>query len=318
MRDASILVCLAIALAACGTKRNTSSDACPIQAPAAAPDRSSHSLKTVFLILLENKDWRDIAGSRSAPYINGTLLPSFAHAENFRNGGLHPSLPNYILLEAGNNLGVTSNATPAEVPLPVPCHLVTYLEEIGSSWKTYQEGIDGLTCPIEDKGRYAVRHNPFVYFEDVSGSPPGQTSPRCVQRVRPLSELDSDLQAGNVAAYNFITPDLCNSGHDSCAPLKDPIRQSDAWLASELPKIMASQAFQAGGVIFITWDEPTSDDQPIGMIAISPFAKPGYSNSIPYSHASTLRTVQEILGVTPLLREAADATPLSDLFTRYP
>lgn len=318
MRIPCSLVGLAFVLAACGTQRSTSEDVCPSQSPAVAPDLGSHAIKTVFLILLENQDWRSIAGSSSAPYINGTLLPSFAHAENFRNGGLHPSLPNYILLEAGSTLGVTSNSTPEEVPLPVTCHLVSYLEATGRSWTTYQEGIDGSTCPISDHGRYAVRHNPFVYFEDVSGSPPGRTSARCIEHVRPLSELASDLQAGRVAPYNFITPDLCHSGHDSCTPLKNRIRQSDAWLASELPMIMASPAYQAGGVIFITWDEPASGDQPIGMIVVSSLAKPGYSNSIAYSHASTLRTVQEILGVTPLLRQAADATPLSDLFTRFP
>lgn len=318
MKLARHIAWLGLFLAACGTERNTSADVCPSESPAVAPDLGSHSLKTVFLIVFENQDWSSIAGSPSAPYINGTLLPTSAHAENFRNGGLHPSLPNYILLAAGSNLGVTSNAPPSDFPLPVTCHLVSFLEDTGRSWRSYQEGIDGRTCPIEDQDRYAVRHNPFVYFEDISGSPPGRTSPRCIEHVRPFSELAKDLQAGTVAPFNFITPDLCNSGHDRCAPLNDRIRQSDAWLASELPPIMASPAFQAGGVIFITWDEPASGDAPIGLIAVSPLARPGHANTVAYSHASTLRTVQEILGVTPLLREAASAVPLSDLFTTYP
>jgi hypothetical protein len=50
------------------------------------------------------------------------------------------------------------------------------------------------------------------------------------------------------------------------------------------------------------------------MIALSPFAKPGYSNEVSYSHASTLRTLQSIFGVGPFLRDAANATDLSDLF----
>jgi len=32
----------------------------------------------------------------------------------------------------------------------------------------------------------------------------------------------------------------------------------------------------------------------------------------------TLRTVEEIFGVTPMLRDAANATDLSDLFVRFP
>ncbi len=64
---------------------------------------------------------------------------------------------------------------------------------------------------------------------------------------------------------------------------------------------------------------PTStSDGPIGLIVESPFAKVGYSNSIPYTHGSTLRTMEEIFGVGPLLRDAANQTDLRDLFTAFP
>jgi hypothetical protein len=136
--------------------------------------------------------------------------------------------------------------------------------------------------------------------------------------VRPYAELARDLAAGTVAPYSFVTPDLCDSGHDACAPLGDRVRQSDAWLERELPAIMASRAYQDGGAILVTWDEGASGDEPIGLIAVSPLAKPGYAGNVSYSHASTLRTVQEVFGVTPLLRRAATAESLTDLFTRYP
>jgi hypothetical protein len=55
------------------------------------------------------------------------------------------------------------------------------------------------------------------------------------------------------------------------------------------------------------------------MIVVSPFAKGnGYSNTIAYDHSSTLRTMQEIFGVRPFLRAAANATDLSDLFQTFP
>jgi len=45
---------------------------------------------------------------------------------------------------------------------------------------------------------------------------------------------------------------------------------------------------------------------------VSPSAKGGgYANSIHYTHGSTLRTIQEIFGVTPLLGDAANATDLT-------
>ena len=55
------------------------------------------------------------------------------------------------------------------------------------------------------------------------------------------------------------------------------------------------------------------------MIVLSPFAKgSGYSNSIHYTLSSTLRTFEEIFGVTPLLGDAANQTDLSDLFAVFP
>ncbi len=314
------LALAACALAACraGHHRDPSHDACPAEAPALAPDASGHALRPVFLVGLENQDWSAVSGSPSAPYVNGTLLPRFAHSVNHRNGGLHPSLGNYIALEAGDALGMGFDAAPAEVPLPVPCHLASTLDAVGLSWRAYQEGIDGRTCPIADAWPYIAHHDPFVYFEDVSGRPPSAASARCIEHVRPYGELARDLQAGTVARYNFITPDACHSGHDACAPLSDRVRQSDAWLERELPAILASRAWQDGGVVLVTWDEGVSGDPPIGLVAISPLAKPGYASVVATSHASTLRTVEEILGVTPLLRGAATAPSLADLFTAYP
>src|SRR6266567_2732431 len=60
------------------------------------------SVKTVFIILMENHNWSQIKGSSSAPYINNTLLPASSYATQYFNPpGIHPSLPNYLWLEAG-------------------------------------------------------------------------------------------------------------------------------------------------------------------------------------------------------------------------
>jgi hypothetical protein len=54
------------------------------------------------------------------------------------------------------------------------------------------------------------------------------------------------------------------------------------------------------------------------MIVVSPLAKHGYAGSVPYSHASTVRAIEEVFGITPLLRDAGSAASLSDLFAMYP
>lgn len=89
-----------------------------------------------------------------------------------------------------------------------------------------------------------------------------------------------------------------------------------AWLSQNLPTILNSSAYQNNGLIIITWDEGiSSSDGPIPCIVLSPFAKgAGYHNSIHYTHSATLRTLQKIFGVTPLLNAAATPPDLSDLF----
>lgn len=105
---------------------------------------------------------------------------------------------------------------------------------------------------------------------------------------------------------------------DGC-PTQDAVKNGDTWLSEQVPIIMGSSAYQQGGVIFITWDESENGDHPIGMIVLSPFAKGGgYSNSISYTHSSTLRTIEEIFNITPLLGDASKATDLSDLFSQFP
>jgi hypothetical protein len=76
--------------------------------------------------------------------------------------------------------------------------------------------------------------------------------------------------------------------------------------------------------LFIIWDEAEDDgpfaDGPIGMFILSPFAKGGgkkaYTNFIHYDHSSTVKTIEEIFGVEPLLAAAADpkTNDLSDFF----
>jgi phospholipase C len=295
---------------------------------------SSPHIHTVFLILMENKNWAEVKGSARAPYLNNTLLPASSYAENYRgakDGNLHPSEPNYIWLEAGDNLGITNDNDPDQNHRPETDHLVTLLEARGVSWRSYQEDISGLDCPLTGVGQYQPKHNPMVFFDDVIDYNPqtmqaNRLAPRCLAHVRPLTELHTDLQRNTVARYNFITPNQCNDMHNTCAPQKDQIKQGDDWLAQWIPILQAAPAYQKGGVIIITWDEAELasgclGNCPIGMIVLSPLAKGGgYSNTIGYDHSSMLKSLQEIFGVTPLLRHAGDAgvEDLADLFESFP
>jgi len=299
------------------------------RAKTAAPDGVTHHIKTVFLILMENHNWtgddKSIEGSKNAHYINKVLIPMGAHANQYYNPpGLHPSLPNYLWLEAGTNFGILRDGLPKHFGQDTTQHLVSLLDNAGISWKAYLEDAPGQRCPLYNAGptdpsgnpSYAARHEPFAYFNDVTDHH-DNLSPKCIEHLRPFGELARDLQRNKVARYNFITPNQCNDMHDGCQT--GAVRNGDAFLEQTVPEILNSAAYQDGGALFITFDEANTGDGPIPMLVISKFAKgKGYSNDLPYTHGSTLRTMEEIFGVTPLLGDAADQQDLSDLFTVFP
>jgi phosphatidylinositol-3-phosphatase len=104
-------------------------------------------VKTVWVILMENHNWTgnnagaafgapDIKGNPLAPYINGTLLHTSAHAEQYFNPpGNHPIQPNYLWLEAGTNFGVLADTQPGQPQLFTDKHLVRLREDAGISWR---------------------------------------------------------------------------------------------------------------------------------------------------------------------------------------
>jgi PKD repeat protein len=288
------------------------------------------NIQTVFIILEENQNWASISGSATCPYINNTLLPMASFATQYYNPpGNHPSLPNYLWLEAGTNFGITADGVPGppdNYSQTTTNHLVTLLKNAGISWTSYQEGMTPDVCPLTTNvTQYAPKHNPMVFFDDVTNTN-NANSAYCIANVRPFTELAGDLQSNVVTRYNFITPDLCDDmhGNNGCATGNALVTAGDTWLSENIPIIMASQAYSNNGAIFITWDEGEPEtgengDGPIGMIVISPLVKGGgYSNSIYYTHSSTLLTMQEIFSVGPLLGDAVNATDLSDLFAFGP
>jgi phosphatidylinositol-3-phosphatase len=300
-------------------------------------------VKTVWVILMENHNWTgnnagaafgapDIKGNPLAPYINGELLRTSAHAEQYFNPpGNHPSQPNYLWLEAGTNFGVLADTQPGQPQLFTDQHLVKLLENAGISWRAYAEPDFGSpvfdTCPL-DFTFLDVEHLAFVYFNDINDGLNVQSA-ECIAHVRPYYQLATDLADHNVARYNFITPNLCHDGHEDVSPCDqnepaDNTLRSDTWLKQNVPLILQSDEYQDGGALFIIWDEAEDSgkfsDGPIGMFILSPFAKGGgkkpFSNSIHYDHSSTLKTLQEIFHVEPLLGAAADSVTndLSDFF----
>src|SRR5882757_8113420 len=166
--------------------------------PTAQPAATASAIKHVFVIALENHGASDIYGNiSSAPYINNTLLPMAGRATNFIDK--LPQLdsePHYVWMEAGTNAFsdhtfTTDNNPSSSNSTSSKAHLVTQITAAGSTWFSYQEGLNSTTggCPIAGSGNFAPKHDPFVFFQDTAGSPPSKTAAACVAHHKPLTSL---------------------------------------------------------------------------------------------------------------------------------
>ena len=322
MRTTISLLSIALAVSACGgvdTSGSVANQACaPVTAktPAAAALESKFQ-GSVFTIVIENKSRAQMFQGAKAPYFQ-SLAKEYAVADGYRDARVHPSLPNYIWMASGQNFGILDDSGPVSHHIDSTSHLVDQIEAVGKTWKAYQESM-GTPCKVVSDGQYAVKHNPFVYFDDIvgwQGTTPVPTQ-RCLDNVVDYAELDKDLASGKVPDYVFITPNMINDMHDGS------IEQGDAWLSREVPKILASDAWKSGGVLIITADEgegrsltdwSQEDDPP--FVLISPLGKKGYTSEVPYDTSSYVKTVQAILGLEPLLCGGTDSgvQTMDDLF----
>lgn len=327
LRRCSVLsICALGSFAGCGQAKPLEGEPVASQSEAV----TTSVIKHVFVVAMENHDASQVYGDTAdAPYINNTLIPAYAHSVNF-NDDLAlslPSEPHYVWIEGGTNAFSDHTFTTDDDPsssnsTSSTSHLATQINSAtsGVTWRTYQEGLDAATgsCPIHSSAFYAAKHDPFVFYHDVSGSPPSATNSYCESHHRAYSSFASDLSAGDVASYTFITPDLCHDMHGaSGCPDSNLIQQGDDWLSSELPRIITYVKANAG-VIFVEWDEG-DDTLMMPFLAVGPGVKSDYTGSVKYNHSSILKSVETILEL-PILSKASSANDLSDLFKsgQYP
>jgi phospholipase C len=307
-----VFVLAPLAIAGCANNSGNTNVACSALTPGPAQPTSAWS-GTVFTIVMENHSRGDIIGNSQAPFIN-QLAKTNAEAVGYHDSFVHPSEPNYIWMAAGENFGILDDDDPGSHHIDSTSHIADQIELGGLTWKAYEESM-GDPCGLTSHGRYAAKHNPFVYFNDVNGWDGNAFHPelRCNAHVVDYSQLDADLAANAIPRYVFITPNLDNDMHDGS------ISQGDAWLANEIPKITSSAAFKTGGVLFLLWDEgggtPAGDDPP--FLAISANAKPGFQSQVDYDTSSYLKTVQNVLGLAalPCDTNAKTVDAMTDLFT---
>ena len=272
--------------------------------------------------------------------------------------------------------GVTlEEGIPAGVGCVYPASVAnfgTQLSGAGKKWKAYEEdmgndpereaaacghpavGSPDETQKAEEGDGYATRHNPFVYFHSVIddqaycdahvvalGSPSGAMPPSALPKETGLAK--DLLHLTKTPTLSFVTPDLCDDGHDlPCT--NEPSGASalayiDAFLETWVPKITSSPAFKRNGLLEILFDEAENSDATacceektgpntpapgvtgpgggrVGAVLLSPFIKPGTVSATPYNHYSSLASWESLLKL-PRLGYAAAVPGVfgADVFT---
>jgi hypothetical protein len=313
MRTLRLLVgCIAALVVACGhaappasrPANAASSSPCGTLAPSA-----THSTHVIW-IWMENHSYRDIIGSRRAPYING-LAGECGLATNYHNVA-HPSLPNYVAATSGlpyDSLSTfTSDCNPSRSCSTSAASIFSQL----TSWKAYEESMPS-NCYGRNSGEYAVRHNPPRYFTTLAG---------CASDDVPYTALASDLAAGTLPAFSFVTPNLIDDMHDGT------IQQGDTWLSQHVPNILNSSVYKSGQVaLFITWDEgeggsanacatnTTDAGCHVATLVVSARTTPGTQSATLFNHYSLLGSTESLLGVSNLATR--DPAGTADMLTPF-
>jgi hypothetical protein len=247
----------------------------------------------VFIVVLENEGYGVTFGPRSPASYLKQLRRQGAVVRNYYGIG-HFSLDNYIALISGQapnpatgqdctqftefvSTGVTADGQAIGSGCVYPASVATIANQLqakGLSWKAYMQDMgndparESASCahppigaPDNTQGaqvgdQYATRHDPFVYFHSIIDSP------ACAQQVVNLRALGDDLRSiATTPNYVFITPNLCNDGHDGGAagPCVDGapggLVSADLFLKTLVPQIVASPAFRRDGLLIITFDE---------------------------------------------------------------
>jgi hypothetical protein len=328
-----------------------------LSAGGAARAQSPFSLppvRHVFVVVLENEDQTASFGPTSPATYLARTLPSMGELLPNYYGTGHQSNDNYIAMVSGQGPnpgnqsdslayvdvspgtpGADGQATGTGSVYPSWVQTIgNQLSNAGLTWKGYMEDMgnsttESRTCrhpapnqPDDTQSaragdEYAARHNPFVYFHSIVDSP------LCNANDVPYDQLAGDLRSvATTPNYSFITPNLCDDGHDSPCVDGRPggLVSADKFLQTLVPQILASPAYRQDGLLIVTFDESHTGAQAccgeqsantpnaggtsqgpgggrVGAVLLSPFVAPGTVNQTAYNHYGLLRSVEDLFGL---------------------
>jgi len=240
----------------------------------------------VVVFSFENRTWPSVggAGFGSMPYLNA-LAQSCSYFSSWTETNPNQnSLTQYVGQVTGAaQPGVVNDCSPSATCSTTANNIFRQARAAGKTAINY---VEGATTGCSASGN-AAKHIPSLYMwgaDDRSF---------CSAQTRPYSEFN----VNNLPNFSFITPTLCNDGHD-CSN-----STVNSWASTNVQRVLNSSAYRAGQVaVFIWYDE----DTPVPNMQIAPTARPGPFNASGHGYASTLKAWESMLGF-PCLANACSA-----------
>ncbi len=255
-----------------------------------APAPKLPPVKHVWVVALtgHSSDESFGAGAGAGSYLanelraKGTLLPWY-HA-----AGHDPAAGGVALLGGQKDtLGPFDDKT---------ITLVDQLTGVGRTWKAY---VDGATAGLNPGDNACARppeqqpRNPFLRFASITGAA------ECGSSIAELDRIAPDAaDADSAPTFSYILP---GPAHDGSTSLAD----ADAWLAATLPPLLASKAYNDGGLVIVSFDAGAPADVEagggrVGALLLSPYVTAGGTVGAPYDAFSLLASIEGLFGLEAL------------------
>jgi hypothetical protein len=250
---------------------------------AAPPAHYQH----VVIFSFENRTWSSVGLGFSAstvPYLHSLASQCSYFSDWTETNTSQDSLTQYIGETSGvDNPNTVNDCDPSTSCRSTDDNIFRQVRVTGGTARSY---VEGATTGCSASGN-AAKHIPALYYFGTYTDGTGSHADNdfCSTEVRPYSEFDVD----NLPTYAFITPALCNNGHD-CGDAT-----VDAWARTNIQPVLDSAAYRAGTVaVFVWYDE----DRPVPNLAIAPTSHEGnLTQTGVASHAALLKTVEDLLGL---------------------
>jgi phospholipase C len=184
-----------------------------------------------------------------------------------------------------------------------------------------------------DKAKLSWRFYAATYGSASSGAGAEWSAYMAIRHIRygpdwkkvisPNWKFITDVRAGQLANFTWITPVCDDSDHVNCAGGYGP-----SWV-SALVNTVGESKFWDSTAIFVQWDDwgglydhvppPYQDRDGLGfrvpLLVISPYAKQNYVSHVQYETASVLRFAEDLYGLNQLaIADRRANSPAADCF----